>query len=152
LGDTGDARAVDVLRRLARSGAALSAVSAVEALGQLPLAWRVDGLIDALAHPEPEVVKAALPVLAEETDPRALVHLGACLDHEAWDVRRIAADLLAQSGGPAAVGLLRAKLGTELEPLVKEALMRALSELESATGLRRGTSTPPPRRGSRPPR
>lgn len=151
LGDTAEPRALHVLRQLARAGHPMAAVAAVEALGQLPGPRRIEGLIDALSHADGEVVKAALRELAVEADPRALAHLGACLDHEAWDVRRLAADLLALSGGSAAIGLLRAKLPLEPEPLVKEALVRALSELESASGLVRSTN-PPPRRGSWPPR
>jgi HEAT repeat protein len=151
LGDTGDPRAADVLKRIGRTGGAMAAVAAVEAMGELPAPRRFEALIDALSHRESEVVKAALRVLAVEDEPRVLTHLGACLDHAAWDVRRLAADLLANNGDANAVALLRAKLSSEDEPLVKEALMRALSELESASGLRRST-TPPPRRGSWPPR
>ena len=144
LGQAGDARALSVLRPLARSGDPMSAVAAVEALGRLGDRRRVDALIDALSHPGPEVVKAALRVLIEEQDPRVATHLGACLDHEAWDVRRLAADLLGHLGGESGMGLLRAKLAGEDEPLVREAIQRALSELEGTVPLRR--TTPPPGR------
>jgi len=74
------------------------------------------------------------------------VHLGVCLDHAAWDVRRLAADLLGRSPTETALGLLRARLSIEDNPLVCEALERALD----ASGTRR---TPAPgRSGSMPPR
>ena len=66
--------------------------------------------------------------------PRAQAHLGVCLDHTAWDVRRLAADLLAKSGEASAMGLLRTRMTTEREPLVLEALNRGLETLESAAG------------------
>jgi HEAT repeat protein len=150
LGDAQDARSVGVLRNLARSGPPRRAVAAIEAVARLQDPRRVDALIDALGHPDAEVVKAALRALADEVDARVLPHLGACLDHEAWDVRRLAADLLGHSGGQAYVGTLRAKLAVEAEPLVKEAIQRALSELETASGVRR--SPPPVRMGSWRPR
>ncbi|MEZ4229244.1 MAG: HEAT repeat domain-containing protein [Polyangiaceae bacterium] len=148
LGDTADPRALEVLKPLARSGAAMAAVSAVEALGRLSLSGSgqegraIEALIDSLSHPDPEVVKAAVRVLAEQRDPRVVTHLGACLDHEAWDVRRLAADLLGRTGGASTLELLKARLVTESEPLVREAVQRALMALESASGRR--TTTPPP--------
>lgn len=144
LGQAGDARALSVLRPLARSGDPMSAVAAVEALGRMKDPRRVDALIDALSHPDAEVVKAALRVLTEERDARVGAHLGACLDHDAWDVRRLAADLLGRLGGASGMGLLRAKLASEDEPLVKEAIQRALSKLEGKVPIRR--TTPPPGR------
>lgn len=144
LGEAGDARALSVLRPRARSGDPMSAVAAVEALGHLGDRRRVDALIDALSHPEPEVVKAALRVLTGERDARVIAHLGACLDHEAWDVRRLAADLLGRTGGEPGMRLLRAKLAGEDEPLVREAIQRALSKLEGIAPIRR--TTPPPGR------
>ncbi|MEZ4370502.1 MAG: HEAT repeat domain-containing protein [Polyangiaceae bacterium] len=148
LGDTADPRALDVLKPLARSGSAMAAVSAVEALGRLSLhgsgqeGRAVEALIDSLSHPDAEVVKSAVRVLADQRDPRVVTHLGACLDHEAWDVRRLAADLLGRIGGASTLELLKARLSTESEPLVREAVQRALIALESASGRR--TTTPPP--------
>jgi HEAT repeat protein len=142
LGEAGDARALGVLRPLARSGEPMRAVFAVEAIARLADPRRVDALIDALSHPDSEVVKAALRGLSAERDERVGAHLGACLDHEAWDVRRLAADLIGRAGQSGAVGLLRAKLAQETEPLVREAIQRALVEVELGGGLRR--TTPPP--------
>jgi HEAT repeat protein len=82
--------------------------------------------------------------LVETDDPRVLVHLGACLDHEAWDVRRLAADLISRAGDPA-IGLLRARLRVEDNPLVKDAISRALEQM---AGVRRTPA--PPRTSYRP--
>ena len=141
LGETGDARALPILRPFMRSGDPTAAVAAVEALGAFPEQRRVEALIEGLSHSAAEVVKAALLALGESSDPRVLLHLGACLDHEAWDVRRLVADLLARYGGPAA-GPLRARLSVEDDPIVREAIGRAL---ERVAGVRKST---PPTRGS----
>ncbi|MCA9597791.1 MAG: HEAT repeat domain-containing protein [Myxococcales bacterium] len=143
LGETGDVRAIGVLRDIARSADGLAAVAAVDALSRTGDPRRIDALIDASSHPDSEVVKSALRGLALERDPRAVAHLGACLDHDAWDVRRLAADLLGRIGDGSAMGLLRAKLSTEGEPLVREAVARALELLEAGGGLRRTTPPPP---------
>jgi len=129
LGDTGSVEAVRALRPLARSAPAPVAVSAIEAIVRIPEIRHVDDLIDGLSHPSPEVVKAALGAISELNDPRVATHIGVCLDHEAWDVRRLAADLLGELGGESNVNLLRAKLQLEKEPLVRDALARALEAL-----------------------
>jgi HEAT repeat protein len=141
LGETGDPRALPILKPFMRSGDPTAAVAAVEALGAFPEGRRVEALIEGLSHAASEVVKAALLSLGESSDPRVLLHLGACLDHEAWDVRRLVADQLARYGAPAA-GPLRARLAVEDDPLVREAIGRAL---ERVLGVRKST---PPTRGS----
>ncbi len=146
LGDAGGVEAARALRPLTRNAPAPVAVAAIEAIARIPEIRHVDELIDGLSHPSPEVVKAALGVLAELNDPRVAAHVGACLDHEAWDVRRLAADLLGRLGGEANIELLRAKLHAEREPLVRDAVARAL---ESLGALRR---TPSPPGGSLGPR
>lgn len=139
LGESADARAISVLGPLVRSPDARVAVAAVEALARHPDPRRVSCLFDGLHHAEPEVVKASMLAIAAERDPRVVVHLGACLDQPAWDVRRLAADLLGQSPSEASIGLLRARLGVEQDQMVKDALTRALE----SSGQRRSR---PPRR------
>lgn len=147
LGRIADARVLPVLRELLKSESAALAVAAVEGLTGRADAERSGALVDALANREPEVVKAAMRGLARPGDARAQAHLGVCLDHDNWDVRRLAADLLGRSGETGAMGLLRARLTTEREALVREALGRALESLESARGLRH---TVPPKPRERP--
>lgn len=134
LGETGDAAAVDVLRGVLGEGSPVRAFAAVEAMGRIDAPGRVDALIQALSHAEPEVVKGALRALAkEERDPRAAAHVGACLDHAAWDVRRLAAELLGRRTDPTSKHLLRQRLIGEQEPLVREEIQRSLAEAEGGT-------------------
>ncbi len=139
LGESSDPRALPVLGPLVRSNDARVAVAAVEALSRHADARRLSSLFDGLHHSEPEVVKAAMLAIAAEPDPRVVVHLGACLDQSAWDVRRLAADLLGRAPSEASASLLRARLAVEQDPMVKDALARALE----SSGQRRSR---PPRR------
>lgn len=139
LGESSDPRAQPVLGPLVRSSDARVAVAAVDALSRHFDPRRLSALFDGLHHPEPEVVKAAMLAIATEPDPRVVVHLGACLDQSAWDVRRLAADLLGRESSEASAALLRARLGVEQDPMVKDALIRALE----TNGQRRSR---PPRR------
>lgn len=139
LGESSDPRALPVLGPLVRSNDARVAVAAVEALARHADPRRLSSLFDGLHHAEPEVVKAAMLAIAAEPDPRVVVHLGACLDQSAWDVRRLAADLLGRAPSEASAALLRARLSVEHDPMVKEALTRALE----SSGQRRSR---PPRR------
>ena len=147
LGESGDPRVLGVLRPLVRNAPPMVAVAAIEALARVPDARRVDALIEGLSHGESEVVKASMLALGDTIDLRVLAHFGTCLDHEAWDVRRLSADMLGRAGGEPAVALLRGRLAVEDNPLVQEAISRAL---ELGTGVRH---TPlPPRAGSLRPR
>jgi HEAT repeat protein len=139
LGESSDPRALGVLGPLVRASDARVAVTAVEALSRHGDMRRLSSLFDGLHHSEPEVVKAAMLAIAAEPDPRVIVHLGACLDQSAWDVRRLAADLLGRAPSDASAALLRARLAVETDPMVKDALSRALE----STGQRRSR---PPRR------
>lgn len=139
LGESSDPRALGVLGPLVRSSDARVAVTAVEALSRHADARRLSSLFDGLHHAEPEVVKAAMLAIAAEPDPRVVVHLGACLDQPAWDVRRLAADLLGRAPSEASAALLKARLAVEVDPMVKDALSRALE----SSGQRRSR---PPRR------
>ena len=139
LGESSDPRALLVLGPLVRSTDARVAVAAVEALSRHADPRRLSSLFDGLHHAEPEVVKASMLAISAEPDPRVIVHLGACLDQQAWDVRRLAADLLGRAPSEASAALLRARLSVEQDPMVKDALSRALE----SSGQRRSR---PPRR------
>ena len=130
---------MEALSHLVSGTDARVAVAAVEAIALVPGVRRLDALLPGLEHPSAEVVKATLRAIAGEREPRVLIHVGRFLDHEAWDIRRQAADVLGRLGGEAEIQLLRAKLDTEREPLVRDALERALEEL----GALRRTPMPP---------
>jgi HEAT repeat protein len=144
LGESDDPRASGVLRSLCVSSSPFIAVAAVETLGRLAHPGRVDALLQATSHDHAEVVKTALLALETVTDPRALDPIGRALTHEAWDVRRLAADCLGRFGGDEAARLLRGRMSKEQEPLVKEAISRALGAIETpSTMIRPATITPP---------
>jgi HEAT repeat protein len=139
IGETSDPRVLAVLRPLVTSSEPSVAVAAVEAIGLVSDARRFEALVDGLSHLDVDVVKAAMRTLGRESDDRVEAHLGACLDHDAWGVRRLAADLLGQRGGEMAAGLLRARGTAEREPLVKEAIERALGIVEGPLPTRRSS-------------
>lgn len=139
LGKIGDARTLDSLSPLVVGSDAQVAVAAVEAIAHVPAANRLDVLRPGLEHASAEVIKATLRAIAGEREPRVLVHVGRFLDHDSWDVRRQAADVLGNMGGETEISLMRAKLEVEREPLVRDALERALEEL----GALRRTPVPP---------
>jgi HEAT repeat protein len=144
LGAAADQRACGALRPLCLSPMPQIAVAAVETLGRLDHPEKLDALLEATAHAHAEVVKAVLLALENETDARALDPIGRALTHEAWDVRRLAADCLGRFGGDQAARLLRDRMPKEQEPLVKEAISRALGAIEApSTMIRPATITPP---------
>ncbi len=148
LGEAASPRAIPLLRGQVREGAPMVAVAALEAVARITSPERVDALLEGIWHEESEVVKAALQRLAEEDDPRVRPHLTACLDHDAWGVRRLAADLLARRGGEGVTARLKTRLVRETEPLVREAIQRALVAIETdAAGIHRTTTAPPMRGG-----
>ncbi|HMF88921.1 MAG TPA: HEAT repeat domain-containing protein, partial [Gemmatimonadaceae bacterium] len=63
----------------------------------------------------------------------------------AWDVRRLAADCLGRFGGRDAAWLLRDRMLGEDEPLVREAISRALSAIEAPSTARRPATIAPPK-------
>jgi HEAT repeat protein len=137
LGDADPERGFEAARPLVVDAPAGVACAAVEALGRLRRRPRSaappreseleDAIISALLHSDPEVVKVALSELAFEPDARALSRIGLCLDHEAWEVRRLAAELLGQNKTPAAKSLLRARYEREKDPVVRSAIATAVT-------------------------
>jgi HEAT repeat protein len=137
LRDADPGRALASARPLVAHADAAIACAAVETIGQLassrtPVPTQIeveceDALFGALDHRDPEVVKLALSLVGAEPGARALARLGLCLDHESWEVRRLAAELLGQDGRPAAHGLLRARYEREKDPLVRSAIGSAVS-------------------------
>jgi HEAT repeat protein len=145
LGEAADPRARMSLRPLALSKSPLVAVAAVETLGKLDDPDRIEPLLEAARHPNSEVVKAALLALEGVRDKRALEQLGHALTHDAWDVRRLAADCLGRFGGRDSAWLLRDRMLGEGEPLVREAIGRALSAIEAPSTARRPATIAPPK-------
>jgi HEAT repeat protein len=127
LGASREPELLGPLQTLLESPDGWRAAAAVTALsGYKPVA-RATALRRALRHQDSEVVKCALE--AFEPDQRALDDFILCLNHPAWDVRRVAADQLGKLRSDAAGTALKDRLSDEREPLVVSAIYRGLSQL-----------------------
>ena len=116
----------EALLRLSNSdpSVATAAVSAVARAGD---EHRAHGLSIAASHPDDGVVKTALTELARSGGADAWIEVERALDHENWKVRRFAAELLATRAPGSDDAKLRLRLEHERDPLVKEAITRALA-------------------------
>jgi HEAT repeat protein len=126
LGEAGQAEAIGPLRELARSEAPGVAVAAVQALRLLRDPQLADLLLEALAHPDHEVVKQALRALGQGAGPAPVARLSRGLEHAAWDVRILAVRLLEHAGGDEAREALSRRLTHEPDPMVQQAIRKAL--------------------------
>lgn len=126
LGRTGDGEVASAIVPYVGSPSPAVAVAAVTALGRIDDMDGLPALLEAARSEEAEVVKAALLALDGSSHPAVVACFGKALEHERWDVRTLAADCLGPSGAAASVELIRARLSRETEPIVREALDRAL--------------------------
>lgn len=129
LGETGDPRAIEALRRIARSRTPGVTVTAIEGLRRLGDCRLEELLIDSLEHDDEEAVKQALMALCEKPDSKTLEHLSRALEHEAWDVRRLAAELLGKLADREAIKVLQVRRLVETDELVGLAVEQALVAL-----------------------
>jgi HEAT repeat protein len=129
LGETGDPQAIDALRRIARSRTPGVTVTAIEGLRRLGDCRLEELLIDSLEHEDEEAVKQALLALCEKPDEKTREHLSRALEHEAWDVRRLAAELLGKLADREAIKALRVRRLVETDELVGLAVEQALAAL-----------------------
>jgi HEAT repeat protein len=163
LGEADPDRALAAASPLVTHPDAAIACAAVEAIGQLASLRTLahlgtaceDALFAALDHPDVEVVKFALSLVASRPGARAMARLGLCLDHASWEVRRVAAELLGQDRNPSAQALLRARYEREKDPTVRDAIAAAVSirpppessSVEPVSRSRERRRTDPPERG-----
>jgi HEAT repeat protein len=127
-------RALEVCSALVSRDDAAIASAAVTALGRLSnRASAEGGLLRALHHTSDEVVKLALSELGRAPSAAAVEAMGRCLAHPAWEVRRVAAEVLGADGSPEATAHLRASLERETDATVREAIMLALASPFGAT-------------------
>lgn len=124
LGETGEGSTAEVLAEFTRAPSVAVAVAAITALARVDLDAGLPALLDAARSDEAEVVKSALSALEGSPDPRVASSFERALDHDAWDVRTLAAEGLALVG---AAGPLERRLARESMPLVREALERAIA-------------------------
>lgn len=134
LRDADPERAYAAARPLLRSREASIAAAAVEVVGSVPLEGRIEALMSATDHDDHEVVKLALAQLSASKDERAYTALARAIEHPDDVVRKYAAELLGADCGSEAEGLLRARLDRERSPVVRRAIMEALSVRQHASG------------------
>ena len=126
LGEASPGRAFDAAWGLLRSDDPMLAASAVETIGRRTGSRRDEGLQVALDHRDPGVVKSALVELSRHISPKILARIGQCLDSPSYEVRRFAAELLADADDAATHTLIRSRLDRETDPVVRDALTLAL--------------------------
>ena len=121
-------RALEVCVALVTRDEPAVACAGVVTLGKLSdRAHAEEGLVRALEHPSDEVVKLALSELGRAPSARALEHIGRAMNHPTWEVRRVAAEVLGAEGSEEATTLLRARLESETDAGVREAIMLSLA-------------------------
>jgi HEAT repeat protein len=145
IADAAHPRAADVIGPFVHATSPVIAVAAVDAMGALPLGASTEWLLEASRSSEPEVVKAALLALERTGETAAWERIGEILSHPGWDVRCVAADCLGRSGGRAAFETLASRLAVEREPIVREAIDRALATVSVFTTVRRSPTILPAR-------
>lgn len=129
LGAIGDRASVLVLREHVAHGRPGVAVAAMESLRSLHDP-ELDGVLDgALDQRDEELAKEALRAIAESASVSRSARIARALEHEAWDVRQLAARLLAELGDPSACAALAARLEHEPDAGVRESLEDAIARL-----------------------
>lgn len=104
-------------------------VQAIAGLSHTALDQDLTMLMSLCTSADHEVVKAAARALQGFGAHRATAALLGLLEHERWDVRWAAAEVLAGRNDPTALGPLRASLERETDQLVREVLEEAIGRL-----------------------
>jgi HEAT repeat protein len=107
---------------------ALAALEALDRLGRLDLTV----LGASSEHPHPDVVRASL--LAAAARPGGMELVEVRLSHPRWEVRRVAARVMALAADAKAAPALRQQESRETDALVVEALREALGAIASRHG------------------
>jgi len=118
------------LLRASLHDAGVVAMAAAEALRSVGGAEAAEAARDLLARSEPELVQAAVGVLARHGSAEAVEDLLALVPHESWSVRAEAIQTLAERGVVKAIPPILRRLETEQDDFVRETMLRALKKLE----------------------
>lgn len=143
VGQTGDDRVRAALLPLTTSARVPVACAALEALADLGVDRSV--LLRALQHASSVVARTALDVLDaklnDERDATLAAELAIALNHPSWEVRRRAVEVLARLDPLTVRPLIASRAAIESESPVREALDRALLDLDRRMAR---PSRPPP--------
>ncbi len=134
LGMLGDTSSAAQLRELVSEGQPGVAVAAMEALRAMNDPALDDLLVEALGASDDELVKEALRAIARRESPRRAARVALALEHGAWDVRQLAANLLGEIDSDEARGALTRRAEREGDRLVLASIERSLRLLEEAGG------------------
>src|SRR5690606_34869827 len=124
-----DRASIPALRELVAEGRAGVAVAALESLREMRDPARDALLVEALGQGDEELVKEALRAIAQADPTRRSARVALGLEHSAWDVRQLAARLLAEIGGDEARAALVERLEREQDAGVRETIAQALGQL-----------------------
>lgn len=130
LGAIDDRESIPTLRELVRQGRPGVAVAAMESLRAMKDPALETLWVEALGQDDEELVKEALRAIADAASVRSAARVALALEHAAWDVRQLAARLLAGLGGEQAVAALRDRLAREDDAGVRAAIEDALARLD----------------------
>ncbi|WP_305043903.1 HEAT repeat domain-containing protein [Geoalkalibacter sp.] len=124
----GGERARALLHGAVQDPVGLVAIAALEALVEVDPRQAQDALLEALDHPDEEVVKTALQCLgrleAGAWVPRVASKM---INHPQWGVRLALTSMLQSQDSPEVLSLLEARLSIEGDELVRQALEALLS-------------------------
>lgn len=120
---------LSVFGPLALEGDGTIAIAAVETIGCLPFGTdgRQIALVAALHHLDEAVVKAAM--LKLETSGSSGTEILQCLDHDSFEVRALAAEIMAGSDNPELRERLTERTSVELDLNMRDTLGGALSSI-----------------------
>ena len=124
-----DARAIERLYVIARTGPSDARVTAIQSLVAMGDPALEPLLLEAANDADPEVAKEAISELGGQGSPDAAIRIAAALQHHAPDVRRLAAAWLARIGDRSSVEALFGRLHDESDPLVRSVVVEALEAL-----------------------
>jgi HEAT repeat protein len=133
LGAIDDRASNPPLRELVSEGRAGVAVAAMESLREMRDPALDALLVEALGHGDEELVKEALRAIAQADPTRRAARVALGLEHTAWDVRQLAARLLAEIGGDEARAALADRLEREGDAGVRETIAEAVAALGGST-------------------
>lgn len=112
-----------IVELLATGVDGLVTITALQTLAEIGGKGVLELVKKALGHPDEEVVKAAIDILARQGDGWLDEYRETLLAHPHWDVRRCFIKVMVADRGGEAVPYLRAVLDTEVDDLVREQIL-----------------------------
>ncbi len=104
----------------------LTVITALETLGEMALPEYGPSMLETMKRSDKEIVKAAIENLAFFEEDAFMEQLSLSLNHEIWEVRGAAVNVLGQKGTERAFELLKNRLKEEEDDLIRQAIEKAL--------------------------